>query len=355
MKQKVIGVRFDLPFALKLPETSFRFNLDKSHLCFVKVKVGLGRTEFASEEAIKGKQEWDAEKGTFMADETSWSTTDKKRRSLEVMLDKTTNQSLIYRRPQGYTSVDIFIIIPDTVDVNTYRKDLRGNIFKIISRFLLGYRLCSQDHTIPDLRREDISVVETRYGTYTEAGRSDQEYEFNLSGGFATFQAEPMERHIKSFLAQKTIDQLAQWLKDGLQISQHDRLLLIATEQAHVYGDYALSVISAQTAFEVFLSNFIKDRAAMAGITQLTMKKGEHKPINEALEDSFLLYKIKGFIPEITKCGIAGTKEYNDWHTYAYVLRNAIVHAGKRDVSFKDAKKAFECITTLIKKITEIN
>ena len=353
MQFNIVGFSYDIPFPLMLPDSSFLVNLGTSQLCIIRVQVRLGKTEFVTEKALKEKRTWGDPK-CKKAIVTTQNEPGDEMAALDVLIDET-SRPLRYLQDKGYSNVEVVLQIPDSEDPEAYRENNTDHASEILSHFLLGYRMYSNDHLIPDFRPEDVLVIGASIGTCTvvRAGKVGDitELEIKYSNNKPTFQWEDIGRHIKSPLAEDRLSAFETWLQDNRPILEHQRLLLMATERGIRQKDFSTAVIFAQTAFEVFVSYFIKQRAALLNITQLPLNNGKIKPVVEALEKSFLKHILREFVPRVTSSTIVGMKEYNNWDTHAYKLRNEIVHAGRIVVSESEAKKAFESVVALIAKL----
>lgn len=332
---------------MRIPNELFQVKARRPQLCLVSVQTGIGRTEFVTEKAIKENVIWENWKGAIAKVELQ-TKNGNRIIGLEAIMDDRAC-FLGFRRPLGYTSVEVVLEVPKGKNTDEYRDEAITEAANILRTFLLGYRMYSADHLIPDLRIEDIPVVEVRTGTVAEGKKWD--YQAKFTDARPRLRWEKTERIFKDPLPQESMKDFAQWLEDGMKLQPHNHLLLIATERAHVYNDYASAVIFAQSALEVFLSDFIRRRANMAGITELPMKDRLPKPLIEALEDAQIKHKLQKFIPQVTGSVIAGTPEYNNWNAHAYELRNEIIHTGRINISLEEAEKAFDSVVALINKI----
>jgi len=361
MQFTIVGFSYDLPFPLMLPSpSSYLVKLNAPELCFIRIEVLMGRTEFTTASAIEQRVVWDEHKG-LRAEATAFDSLGNEMRGLDVLLDEN-SRPLIYRRDKGYSHVEVGLRVPDGEDSAAYQKRGKDLASNILAQFLLGYRWYANDHTIPEFRVDQIPVIGASIGTCevkkAKTVGETAEVKVQYSNNRPTFQMEEMGRHVKQSLAADIIRAFETWLQGGMVMPESSRLLLIATERGILQQEYSSTVIFAQTAFEVFVSDFIKRRALASNIASLPLpKRGskiQFKPVIEALQEVFLKHILRKYVPLVTKAHINGTQEYAEWDNHAYGLRNQIVHAGRTEVSRPEAERAFSSVTALMNKLESL-
>jgi len=351
MECKIISFRFNVPFALALPESSFKATLENDQFCFIIVRGHKGKKEFSTEVALSENINWDSPDGT-VAYITTKNASGVEMEALDVLCDKG-GKTFRTRKDLNYTAVELILKVPDDKDVESYKETARDRALGVFSRFLLGYRLHASDHFVPDLSWVDIAVIEIRAGTGTQLDSDN--YKFTISDANTPwYEHDDMRMHVKTPLTIDTVNAIAQWVTDGMNLEGYSHLLLISAERGIFHKDYIGSAILCQTAFEVFLSEFVRTRALQAGISQLPIMNNTLKPVVQTLEESAVKYTLKVLLKTVTGTSVAGGKEYRDWDSNSYTLRNEIVHSGRIDVTRADVKKAFDSVMALITKIRAI-
>jgi hypothetical protein len=354
MQFNIIAFTYDVPFPLMLPNSTFLVDLGTSQHCFIRVQNGLGKTEFTTEVALKEKRGWDDPK-CLKGEVKAWNKSGNEMAALDVLLDEN-SKPLIYRHDTGYASVEVALEVPDSEDIEAFRTNGVKQASEILSTFLLGYRWYANDHTVPDFRSEQILVIGASLGICRVLKTGDMvELDVKMSNNRPIFQWDGIEKHIKQSLDHNKLDAFETWLQSGMHIPEHQRLLLSAAERGILKKEHSLSVIFAQTAFEVFVSDFIKRRAAAINKTQLPVgrkhKKIQYKSVVEALKETFFKAILKSYVPMVTNSTIESTQEYKDWDDHAYKTRNQIVHEGRVNISELEAQKAFESVVALMNKL----
>lgn len=344
MKHKVIGLRFHVPFRLALGDNLFKVNLKASQLCLITTQSRLGRLEFSTQEALAENIPW-GEGGASLAALNLELKSGEILKAVEARLDNQ-DKALIIRTPLGYTTIEVILEIPKGKTRDEYTNEGVNHANEILQKFLLGYRLYTAHHQIPDLRPHEIPVVEIRYGTATELEPGRYHADLNSGNRLRLLYDDPQKHATIQFPATK-IAQVGEWASCGMPIPESARISLIATERLFIYEDYPSAVIFSETSFEVYLSYFLRTRAAKAGISELTLKNGTKKSLDEALRER-TTDAMKLFVPEVTGHNVAGGTEYNNWYHDTYLIRHQIVHQGKLDVTRQQAIRAYESAGALI-------
>jgi hypothetical protein len=357
----IVGYSYDVPIALMLPSPSYFLGNVRGHrFCLIRVEVGLGSLEFTTPRAFReGINQSDPRYHRIIVD--AWNTTGDKMEGANILIDEN-SRALTYKRAQGVSYIEVILEIPPSTDVEAFRESGKDQASAILSQFLIGYRVYANDHNVPDFQAEDIPLIGAGVGTCAVsrvAGTDIAQFNIQYSNNKPVTQWQGIERHIKQPMAQDRLSAFENWLQGDMQIPEDQLLLLSALERAIWRKEYPSSVIFAQTGFEVFVSRFIRERAATRGITALPMppRRGatpQQVPVNDALTRTLLNYKLRTLIPHITSATVDNTPEYNNWRNNAYRLRNEIVHAGRTNVSETDARNAFDSVNAFIARIMSI-
>src|SRR5262249_32256496 len=177
-------------------------------------------TEFLTETALNEARKWDDPK-CLKGQVTVKNDRGDKMAALDVLLDEN-SRPLIYRRDTGYTSVEVVLQVPDSEDLEAYRTKWVNRASEILSKFLLGYRLYANDHTVPEFRSEDIPVIGASVGTCSVSATGNiAECEVKMSNNRPVFQWDRIEKHIKATLQEDKLKAFGEWLQSGMEIPEY--------------------------------------------------------------------------------------------------------------------------------------
>ena len=140
------------------------------------------------------------------------------------------------------------------------------------------------------------------------------------------------------------LDLIKKLLQTDSKLPLFQELLFNAWDY-YFYGNYKLSVIESETAFEVFIKHLVYKKYKECGKPDLY--------INKVLERSFKNILID-HIPSIINYNFYNSKEYTKWNENVYEIRNEIIHEGK-DVSSDMAKISVETVPDTIRFILSLN
>lgn len=161
--------------------------------------------------------------------------------------------------------------------------------------------------------------------------------------------------HLKNKLSPQVVNQLRAALIEDKPVLAHMRLLLQARRQAIRDHYFDLSIISSQTAFELFCGIHLKNLCDTRKIHDLTKKRGSNEikiPLDRFIERENI-GEVLSKIVEISGLDIKKTPEHILWKEHAYEKRNLIVHRGWSNATIEDAKSAFEAVNEYISLISK--
>jgi len=115
-------------------------------------------------------------------------------------------------------------------------------------------------------------------------------------------------------------------------------LLLFSSFRRLKRKEGALAIIDAQSAFESAVASMLRDGLGSKGLKKEDIEnefkyKGNLHWLNKRLK------KLDEIADEFTKKKFANSVAEKEWSENLYELRNEIVHGGRREVIFNDAKK----------------
>ncbi len=229
---------------------------------------------------------------------------------------------------------------------------------EILNHFTNSYRLISQEEDIYLPKSSESPVIEIWFSDTVEK-----------DGEFITADLKPYRNTVnfkglnnpnKSVLSSEKIELINELLKNDNDIPLYQQLLLEAKEHGHIKNNYELSVLKIGTAFEVFLQEMLVNSCEILKIEQLPVGRGNNleklhtKYFKEAIQEGKIIEDLlKKYLKIVVgNNSILAGKEYNHWHTKAYILRNEIVHSGRTNVSDDEARMAFESTNLLISLIS---
>ncbi|WP_411502962.1 hypothetical protein [Brevibacillus centrosporus] len=264
--------------------------------------------------------------------------------------------------PCRYTLVEVALSITSGTSLKNadYLEKIKERSNDVLNYFLNMYRLVSNeiDVQLLDIRQPQIIEI-----WVSEDGNIDPNIE-NVMTTFTPFQQtviwdDPFKKgYAKEQLSTEKKNQLMESLINGKPIALYENLLMQALDQGMIKNNYDISVILGETAFEVFMKEFLIENCERLNITELNVGKGKSnlvkKPYLDAINEASISELIKRHLTDVVGKNIAGGKEYNSWYSDAYELRNEIIHKGRMDVSEEKAKNAFTSIVNLINKIKSL-
>ena len=129
-------------------------------------------------------------------------------------------------------------------------------------------------------------------------------------------------------------------LKCGDSPALHEMILMEAAVQNVRLGNYDLSIIHIETAFEVFLQNLLIAQCSKNATRVLPTNKATKFGNQTAIEEGNIQGDLLRFVDFFTGGTVKTGAEYHNWYNDAYLKRNAIVHRGMRGSSEADVTKA---------------
>lgn len=296
-------IRFDLPFMINLPNSGYDISLDD-----IKATVTIERTN--SSRNMPGLNN-----GVFLPNTTS------------VLGDRWGR--LNYSKIRITFHHDVFIRVSPLLPYF-----LLPRAVKAINRIFSVCRGIKGDHYIR-ISEQDIFSYDIFY--------------FGLDGVqidesvHVPFGSSVLSMGGASNPTNQELIEIEKILATNVQLPVFQELLLDAWDY-NFYGNYRAAAIEANTAFEVFIDDFIWNGYLQKGKTEKEIEK-----ILEAGFMNLLCHHIK----KLTGHDFTSTQEFNIWKTDAYKIRNDTIHKGKK-VSENESSKAITTVADTIKFILSL-
>ena len=147
----------------------------------------------------------------------------------------------------------------------------------------------------------------------------------------------------KSYVLEDVKIKLQNALQTENRLELYQELLLQARESYFIKRSYDLAVVTAETAFEVFLQHRL-----IAVCTSLSILTLDGKPAEKAIEEGNVRRNLFKYLEQLVPTiGVKARQEYITWGIDACDLRNAIVHRGKHATEAQ-ANRSLEAVIKLI-------
>jgi hypothetical protein len=247
----------------------------------------------------------------------------------------------------GYTRMDVTFerggIIPKSDSKG--QEEIRHYAISLAQKFVRLYRLVGNQVDVRVPNETDSPIVEVRAGS--EYFFTPEEIDAKLSTINRLFQWTLPQTTgvIKRDLSEEKILELGDSLRRGSEPSMYYQLLLEAKELSIVQGDHRLSVIISQSAFETFVQARLNDECKFRGLKTLISSRGNEAECEDAILDGDLRKELLGqYGQSLAGRSVKICHEHNLWFKEAYLVRNEIIHRGRRDITDKNARAAFEAV-----------
>lgn len=132
--------------------------------------------------------------------------------------------------------------------------------------------------------------------------------------------------------------------------------ILLKAKDEMMNGNYSLSIILSETAFETYMQNILINICKYKGINELAVGKNSSlKNCNEVIMNGNIKeHLIKRYLKSMINFNVGKLKEYTLWHEYTYDVKNEIVQSSNIRLTKKSAEKALNMTIKFIKKINDL-
>ncbi|HFZ2517711.1 TPA: hypothetical protein ACIJ20_000417 [Pseudomonas aeruginosa] len=261
-----------------------------------------------------------------------------------------------YCQPSTYTVFRVSFEIKDISYLNPGERleSIKLWVGECINKFIDEYLYISHDNNLERIRMSKVPLISI-YISKNYILTEDKIYS-DPKPHTAVLNWEPIQGsgHLRPMLTMDSLGTLQSRLIES-EIPPHIQFLFEAKRQAFGYSQFDLSIVSSQTAVEVFISSQLRRYCKSREIDRLEVIIRKQKKAISI--DDFLLQgisKIISKISDISNCKIRETPEYINWNEKVYQLRNSIVHAGKRGFSSDQARLAFTYSCEFIEAIEKL-
>ena len=233
----------------------------------------------------------------------------------------------------AYTKLNIVfnheIYVKFHILIHTY---LLQKSVELVRRILEVCRIVTGDHYIHDITGADIMTYNISH--YDLNGNKMPGDLTGFLGSGVTLTTGGADN-----ISADKLDVIKDMLEKDTKIPLNQELLLNAGDY-YFYGNYKVAVIEAETAFEIFIHEFVSKHY-----------RSKHKPENDIkniLEQTGFKNLLIDHIRILSKFDFANSTQYSNWEKNTYELRNKIVHQGKKDVSADGSLKAISTVSGTI-------
>ena len=349
-------VRYSVPIALRLPDEAFAFERE-GHRAWIRCASAAGEALFSY---ARGMHDWICRSSgyeSFVVTSINKLGAREVARTVRYPGGKTVFEGGGFIDPLTYTIMEVVVEVqesPVTDEAVSWLLDYGG---QAADWFLSMYRLAFQDATAMNLTMRDSSVVEIRSAD-APVGTDPMNLDFELIKVRFNWVDPFKSGRVKPPGSSESVGLLARLISSGRQLRLHERLLLDAKEQGHVHGACDLTVVLAETAFEVFSREALLRACRQRGTLTLPVGRGKGT-VEKPFTDAIAAGQVRGdllhrYVPMITGSSVTDSSEYAAWVRDAFKLRNEIVHEGRRNVSNDEAGAAFTAVVALISRMEHV-
>ena len=356
----LISVKTDVPFYLRLPPYWFISHDAVKSKCAILCSHRFGEIRFNKNTKMYNNsefKEFDKSNVTKPYKEYKYKTTNNYRDIKDEITTAEINVSKDggFKELKTYTEFDMLLYWDGINKIDELI--LKERISNNLNHFLNIYRLVTQDPYVTKIDFDlDLYIVDIRVCKLLpnlkdlpieKIIRDINKIKFmdNIGLGRATIQRLDSLEDIwpgkdldKSFL-----DTFSNLIQNEYKMPLHYELILLA--QTYLKKRiYHISIILAETAFEIYIENILRDIFISEGksetdIDNLLGFEGSYGSHNSRLYflDKLLYKKFN------SRNGFINSIEYKNWNNDLYLIRNDIVHRGIiYEISFKKCQKAIK-------------
>ena len=226
------------------------------------------------------------------------------------------NVEVRYDRLGTVSHTAVQILFPTLVE---NEDDLVNQAHRVLNRLLDVYRVTTGEFYVDTLPKAELRTLEVH--TVTDQGAMS-----------------PVATHIERFGHALSIARSAPippealaFFADGAELPMH-RVLFLNARREQILENYRLSVVEAETAFEVMVDEVVSRYYRTRGHTNVEITNQLKAGLQNLL---------KGHIPRCCGQPFVDTEVHNAWNTDLYMLRNSVVHDGA-SVKAEQAAKALD-------------
>ncbi|CBK43063.1 protein of unknown function [Nitrospira defluvii] len=257
----------------------------------------------------------------------------------------------------GFTRLDVtFEYLGETFPPEQPdQSKIREQAISIAQRFVRMYRLVANQVDVRVPNESDSPIVELRAGT--EYSFSLNEIDAKLATVNRLFQWDlpSTSGAVKGILTEAKLTEFGNYLRQGSEPELYQQFLLEAKELSKVHGDHRLSVVVAQSAFEVYAQSRLIQECKLRNLRTLLSVRGESQDVDTSITDGDLRRELLGHYARcLAGQSVKECQEFHAWHKNAYILRNEIVHRGRHDVDQSHARVAFESVMSYCKYLNRM-
>lgn len=373
MKKTVLKSLFDLPFYLRLPSSLF-FTWDPEWgIAAILPCQHIGEVSFSKVcSLINSKRLLDSISDSVNnpSDQKIKMTCMTKDYGEIPTLHIDTGASGGFTELRAYTEVIVFVIT--TEEGGSLLAASKARTFEVLNHFIDTYRLITQDPYVYRIGEEfDTYVVDYSLGNvpseYESGSPTDilshissinfprdigksRELKYRLNSLDDLFPGKILE---KNFL-----DMFMQWIKSPYDVPLHYELILKAQVELK-QRNYNLTIIEAETAFEVYIANVLLEASVAIGLARNQIIADMENPRKlgflskrltklDSVVGQYRIARSLAKLPDFVNSTI-----HKNWKSDLYELRNKIVHAGWCLTTFDLAKQAIQSCKAAIKDIED--
>ena len=149
----------------------------------------------------------------------------------------------------------------------------------------------------------------------------------------------------KARLSEAQLGELTRRLRTGERPHISDELFMEVKELREMHRDFRLALVVAGTGFETWLQWRVLEEFRLRGITH--HPPGAADALANVLPEKNVMPIFQDYIAHLVGRDVRTEPVYTQWHTDAYLPRNAVVHRGRMNVTDADVVRAMVAIRTL--------
>ena len=258
-----------------------------------------------------------------------------------------------------YNIIDVIFHVSNLTELSStnINEHLKDWVLSIIDNFIDLYKCVTQDSTINKslIYKSPIIQVLGSEETLALDGHIVQGT-FKILNNITSWDNPVRNGYIKKPCSEENMSKIGQLLNKGHKLQMFEEILLQSKDQCYIYGNYSLSVVLSETAFEVYIQHALMEYCSSKGIKELPIRdSNKKKNYEKAITEGNIRSDLFRYINSLTGDNITQkNKYYQPWLEKAYNLRIDIVHKGRQDISETDADMAFGYVVKFINYIEQV-
>lgn len=287
---------------------------------------------------------------------------------LTQIIDTNSDGGFVQLKP--FTEIKIFLVS----DRDILTDDIKERSLDILNHFLDVYRIITQDPSIHRIYNLNTYLIDYLIGEkdITENFNDEDALEilknidkYDFPNGIGELRS--TEQRIGTLddifpgktLMKEYLDNFAKLTVQVYKIPLHYDLILNAQTQLKRHN-YHVSILEAETAFEVYVENTLIKVALAVGNniedelnykTKINTKGKYHKLADriKGLDKYISDYRVNNKFEKIDN--FVDSDQYKEWKEKLYEVRNEVVHGGLREITFEQTQDAIHSAKIAISKI----